>query len=238
MALTIAASPSGEAIVERFHAGREVNTLLVARGDDVRLITASDRLRPDGPGFGVGLAHVYPSNLYGDALEEVERVAIAAVRAIGLRDGIAYPQLLVLPDANEVLVVEIAARIPAGQMDEVPRIGVGIDLVDVALLQALGEPVPDELVTPQHQQPLAIRFLTAEPGPLPTGVVRSVGPLDKALAFPGVERVDTWIEPGETIRPVQTDGDRRGYVIARGATNLDALERAEAAASLIDVITQ
>ena len=41
----------------------------------------------------------------------------------------------------------------------------------------------------------------------------------------------------ETIRPVQTDGDRRGYVIALGGTNLEALERAEAAASLIDVLT-
>jgi hypothetical protein len=72
---------------------------------------------------------------------------------------------------------------------------------------------------------------------LPTGEVRSVGPLDKALAFPGVDRVETWIEVGETIRPVQTDGDRRGYVIARGSTNLEALERAEAAAGLIDVLT-
>jgi hypothetical protein len=101
--------------------------------------------------------------------------------------------------------------------------------------QALGEPVTDELVAPHYQQPFAIRFLTADPGPLPTGVVQSVGPLDKARAFPGVDRVETWIEPGETIRPVQTDGDRRGYVIALGGTNLEALERAEAAASLIDV---
>ena len=237
MALTIAASPSGEAIVEEFAEGREVNTLLVARDDDVRLVTASDRLRPEGIGFGVGLAHVYPSTLFGDVLAEVERVAVAAVRAIGLRNGIAYPQLLVLPHGTDVRVIEIAARIPAGQMDEVPRLGAGIDLGEVALKQALGEPVPDELVTPRFHQPLAIRFLTADPGPLPVGTVQSVGPLDKALAFPGVERIDTWLRPGETIRPVQTDGDRRGYVIARGATNLEALDRAEAAASLIDVLT-
>jgi biotin carboxylase len=237
MALTIAASPSGEAIVEEFHEGREVNTLLVARAGEVRLVTASDRLRPEGVGFGVGIAHVYPSTFFGDALAEVERVAVAAVHAIGLRDGIAYPQLLVLPSDNRVLVVEIAARIPAGQMDEVPRVGVGVELVEVAVKQALGEPVPDELVEPQFQQPLAVRFLTASPGPLPTGVVESVGPLDKALAFPGVLRIDTWIQPGETIRPVQTDGDRRGYVIALGETNLEALERAEAAAGLIDVLT-
>ena len=37
---------------------------------------------------------------------------------------------------------------------------------------------------------------------------------------------------------MQTDGDRRGYVIASGATNLEALERAEAAAGLIDVLAE
>jgi biotin carboxylase len=235
--LALAASRSGEAILEEFHEGREINTLIVAREHDARLITASDRIRPQGIGFGVALAHSYPSTLFGDALAEVERVALAAVKAIGLRNGIAYPQLLVSP-GNEVRVVEIAARIPGGQMVEVPRYGVGVDLVEVALRQALGEEVPDELIAARFQQPFAIRFLTAEPGPLPTGVVRSVGPLDKAAAFPGVDRVETWIEPGETIRPVQTDGDRRGYVIALGETNLEALERADAAAGLIDVLTE
>jgi biotin carboxylase len=235
--MTLAASPTQEAVLDEYFEGREVNTLLVAREEDVKLITASDRIRPEGVGFGVALTHLYPSTLFGDALAEVERVALAAVHAIGLRNGIAYPQLLV-GEENEVRVVEIAARIPGGQMVEVPRYGVGIDLVEVALKQALGEPVPDELVTPQFQQPFAIHFLTADPGPLPTGVVESVGPLDKALAFPGVDRAETWIEVGETIRPVQTDGDRRGYVIARGGTNLEALERAQAAASLIDVLTE
>jgi len=235
LALTLAASPTQEAIVEAYVEGGEVNTLLVAREDDVRLVTASDRVRPEGVGFGVAIAHVYPSRLFGDALAEVERVALAAVHAIGLRNGIAYPQLLVLPHGNAVRVVEIAARIPGGQMVEVPRYGIGVDLVEVAVRQALGETVPDALLEPSFQQPFAIRFLTAQPGPLPTGVVRSVGPLDRALAFPGVDRVETWIAAGETIRPVQTDGDRRGYVIARGETNLEALERASAAAGLIDV---
>jgi biotin carboxylase len=233
--LPLAASATQEAVLEAFHEGREVNTLLVARTDDVKLVTASDRLRPEGIGFGVALAHLYPSTLYGDAVTEVERVALASVHAIGLRNGIAYPQLLVSDDG--VRVVEIAARIPGGQMVEVPRYGVGIDLVEVAVRQALGEPVPDELVTPRFQQPFAIRFLTAEPGPLPTGVEQSDGTLDRARAFPGVDRDETGIEPGETIRPVQTDGDRRGYVIARGSTNLEALDRAEAAAGLVDVIT-
>lgn len=115
---------------------------------------------------------------------------------------------------------------------------VGVDLVEIALRQALGLEVPDELVTPQFQKPLAIRFLTAQPGPLPTGKVASVGPLDKVLAFPGVVQADVFIEKGETIRPVRLDGDRRGYVIAVGDTNIEALERAEAAATLLDVVVE
>jgi biotin carboxylase len=229
----LALSPSGEAIVERYHEGDEVNTLLVASRGEVRLVTASDRLRPDGAGFGVALAHVYPSTFFGDALEGVERVATASVRALGLRDGIAYPQLLV--GDGGVRVVEVAARIPGGQMGEIPRVGTGIDLVEIAVRQALGLEVPEELLQPRFQQPFAISFLTAAPGVLPTGKVRRVEGVARAEAFPGVVRVETYIQPGETIRPVQVDGDRRGYVIALGDTNLDALERAETAARLVDV---
>jgi hypothetical protein len=95
--------------------------------------------------------------------------------------------------------------------------------------------VPDRLVEPKLQQPMAISFLTAEPGPLPTGRLVDVSGLERVLAFPGVVEADLYFQQGETIRPVQVDGDRRGYVIALGATNLDAVERAEAAARLLDV---
>lgn len=230
---TLAASRSGEAILEAFHAGLEVNTLLVAHRGEPRLVTASDRLRPEGIGFGVALAHVYPTSIFGHSLEELERVAVATVRALGLADGIAYPQLLVGEDS--IRVVEVAARIPGGQMVEVPRHGVGVDLVEVAVRQALGDALPGELYAPRFQQPLAIRFLTSTPGPLPAGRVTRVGPLEPVLAAPGVVQADCWIAAGETIRPVQVDGDRRGYVIALADTNVEALARAEAAAGLLRV---
>src|SRR5207244_12904485 len=150
-----------------------------------------------------------------------------------LERGIAYPQLLVTD--GEVLVVEAAARIPGGQMVEVPRLGTGVDLLEIAARLAVGERIPSALVQARFQQPLAVRFLTAQPGPLPTGRVRSVGTLDRVLAFPGVVQAEVYLEVGDTIRPVQIDGDRRGYVIALADTNLEALDRAEAAAKVVDV---
>ena len=230
----LAESATEEAIVEAYHDGLELNGLALARGGDVIPLTLSDRLRPPGIGFGVGWIHVYPATIYGDVLAEAERIAVHAVRALGLRDGIAFPQLLVSDDGT-VRVVEVAARIPGGQMADLARHAIGLDLVEVALRQALGVEVPDELAYPRFRQPLAIRFLTAQPGPLPTGRVRRVGSLEKVLAFPGVVQADVFLEQGEVIRPVRLDGDRRGYVVAIADTNVEALERAEAAARLIDV---
>jgi biotin carboxylase len=229
----LAESPTEEAIVEGFQDGLELNGLVIARGGEVELLTLSDRLRPPGIGFGVGWIHVYPSTLYADTLAEAERVAVHAVHALGLRDGIAFPQVIAAD--GQAWLVEVAARIPGGQMADLARHAVGVDLVEVALRQALGEPVPDELARPAFQQPLAIRFLTAEPGPLPTGKVRGWSGLDRVLAFPGVVQADMFLVAGEEIRPVRLDGDRRGYVIAVGDTNVEALERAEAAARLFDV---
>jgi biotin carboxylase len=230
----LAESPTGEAIVEEYVDGVELNGIAIARGGEVEPLTLSDRLRPPGIGFGVGWIHVYPSSIYGDQLAEAEEVLVRAVRALGLRDGIAFPQLIATADGG-VRVVEVAARIPGGQMADLVRHAIGVDLVEVALRQALGEEVPDELVRPSAAQPLAIRFFTAQPGPLPTGKVRRVGSLEKIRAFPGVVQAESYIVPGETIRPVRLDGDRRGYVIAVADTSVEALERAEAAASLIDV---
>jgi biotin carboxylase len=228
------ASPTGEAILEEYIEGVEMNGIVIARDGEAFPLTLSDRLRPPGIGFGVGWIHVYPASVYGDQLAESERVATYTVHALGLRTGIAFPQLIATPDGR-VVVVECAARIPGGQMADLVRHAVGVDLVEVQLRIALGQELPDELVRPRFEQPLAIRFLTAAPGPLPTGRVTGIGSLEKVLAFPGVVQADTYLTVGETIRPVRLDGDRRGYVIAVGETSLEALERAEAAARLLDV---
>jgi len=232
--VALSESLTGEAIVEGFHDGLELNGIVVVRGGEAISLTLSDRLRPSGIGFGVGWIHVYPASIYGDVLAEAERVAVHAVHALGLRDGIAFPQLIVSDDWS-VRVVEVAARIPGGQMADLVRHAVGVDLIEVALRQALGQPVGDELVLPRFKQPLAIRFLTADPGPLPTGTVTKIGSLEPVLSAEGVVQADTYLQVGETIRPVRLDGDRRGYVIATAETSVEALQRAEEAARLLRV---
>jgi len=234
LAEAIAESPTSEAILEEFLDGVEMNGIVIARGREPALVTLSDRLRPPGIGFGVGWMHVYPPSVNGEQLRLSEQLAVESVRALGLRDAIAFPQLIASPDGG-VAVVEVAARIPGGQMADLVRHAVGIELVEVALRQALGEEVPDDVALPRFAQPLAIRFFTAQPGPLPTGEVVRIGSLDPVLASEGVVQADTYLQIGETIRPVRRDGDRRGYVIAVADTPEEALRRAEAAATRLEV---
>jgi len=234
LAEAIAESPTDEALLEEFVDGIELNGIVIARVGEPALITLSDRLRPPGIGFGVGWIHVYPPSIPPEQLRLAGQFAVESVRALGLTDAIAFPQLIASPDGG-VAVVEVAARIPGGQMADLVRHAVGVDLVEVALLQALAEYVPDDLALPRFAQPLAIRFFTAEPGPLPTGRVTRIGELDAVLASEGVVQADTYLQIGETIRPVRRDGDRRGYVIAIADTSEEALRRAETASKRLHV---
>ena len=70
------------------------------------------------------------------------------------------------------------------------------------------------------------------------GLLQVIGFVAMVLAFPGVVQAELYLQAGETIRPVRLDGDRRGYVIAVADTNVEALERAEAAARLVDVLVE
>ena len=224
---TLAFSRRGSAVLERYIDGAELNGIAVARSGEVEILTLSDRLRPPGAGFGVGWIHRFPSSLSPATLAEAAFVAGHAVQALGLRDGIAFPQLLICD--GHPFVVEVAARVPAGQMADLVYHAIGVDLIEIAFRQALGRPVDDELVQVGEPRPAVIRFFTAEPGILPTGRVVAVDGLEEVREAPGVLDADLYLRLGETIRPVQVDADRRGYVVATGPDADAALASATAA---------
>jgi biotin carboxylase len=215
----LAASVDGEAIVESFHDGLALNALAIVRDGEARLLTLFDRPQP--------WAHVYPTALFADALALTESTVVGAVHALGVHNAVAFLELI-YSDDGEVRVIDVAAGMPGAHTAELVRHAIGVDVIEVALLQALGQHVPDALVAQRFSQPVAMKFLAVEPGR-----VQSVGTLDKVLAFPGVVGAEVFVEPGETVSE-----DRRGYVIAVADTNLEALERAEAAATLVDVVVE
>jgi biotin carboxylase len=231
---TLTYSPTPRALLEQYIDGIELNGIVVVRDGVPALITLSDRLRPPGRGFGVGWVHSFPSSLEPHELDGARELAFAAVSALGLRDGIAFPQMIV-DGTGEAWLIEIAARIPAGQMADLVANATGINLHEIAIRIALGRRVPDELIAPRFVRPVAIRFFTAAPGLLPVGTVTSVDGLEAVRAAPGVLAADVYFRPGHAIRPVQVDADRNGYVVATGGSASEALLLADAASECLEV---
>lgn len=230
----LAESRSREALLEHLVEGTEMNAVVVAVGGTGRLVSLSDRLRPEHVGFGVARAHVHPARIHSDQLGAAERTGERVASVLGLRDGIGVVQLLATADGG-VFVLGAAARVPGGRLAELVRYAVGIDLVELALRFALGEEILEEDVLPRRSDPVSIRYLTAAPGHLPTGRVARVGALGPVLSAEGVVAAETYLSPGDVVRPLRSAADRYGHVIAAGPTTVEALAHADRAAALVVV---
>jgi len=227
----LAESPTQEAIVEHYERGPELTAILLAQRGRPEIVAVLDRQRAADGTLGAATADVYPTTLFGDPLGAVEETVLRAAHVVGLRDALACVRLA-LADAAPRLV-GIAPCLAEPAVERIARHALGVDLIELAFRQAVGEEI--RLPDAGSARPVAVHHLAAEPGPLPTGTVRQVGSLEKVLAFPGVLEASVDLEPGTAIDPLHLNGGGHGYVVATGATNFEATERAEAAGRLIDV---
>src|SRR5207237_6391253 len=151
-----------------------------------------------------------------------------AARAVGVIEGPTYTQVLVAKGGG-VVVAELAARLGGGHDAELCRAALGVDLNAAAIAAALGDPLRRQQLAPQARVGGAcIKFLVASSGRL-----RAVEGLEKAFALPGIVGIRIYRRTGHVFEPLRRGSDRAGAILAVGDSAEEALERAEAASSLI-----
>lgn len=152
-------SSDGCAIIEEFVQGPEINVTAVVQDGDIHFLSFSHRVTAEPPHFGIAVEHRSPVDLSETQIEQLKDASRQAIKSIGLENGIAYPQLIV--NEHGAYVIEIAARIPGGYMREVAWLQSGIDMIEVAMRQALGEKLPIESYRkyPQYVS-VIVKFLT------------------------------------------------------------------------------
>lgn len=227
------AAGDGAAIIETFHEGPEINVTAAVDQGRVTILSLSERVT-EAAHFGIAIEHIAPPQLDESQQQAIIDASEKAIRAVGLTDGIAYPQ--VLATANGPKVIEIAVRIPGGHMDEVARHCSGIDMVEFAIRVAMEDPDPLANCTRHQTSPaLSVLFLTARDFPRVGAVIRSVGPLEAARSAPGVALVRFNLGPGDMIPPLDHSASRFGAILACGATREEACQRSRAAAERIAI---
>jgi biotin carboxylase len=164
-------------------------TLTLAPGEHV-VLALSDRLRPVPPMREGGL--VMPSTLPPPRQEVARRAAVAALDAIGMSTGLAHVEIKVTADGPRIL--EINGRV-GGYVADLMEETTGIDLVEAAMLSALGRP---PVLTTEFAGFAMVCFVHA-----PEGATRVVRLADSSAlqAVPGVWRVERQAGPGTSVSP-------------------------------------
>lgn len=223
--LAVSESRAGLAMVEELVDGPEVTVNAFSVSGRFHGLTVTDRLTAAPPAFGVALAHAWPSAHAG---AEAFAVAQRAADALGITDGPTYIQLRLA--AGGPRVVEVAARLGGGHDAELCRVALGVDLNELALDTALGEPA--QVPEPRGVGGACVRFLVA-----PEGVLQRVEGLAEALEVEGVVDAGVYRGPGYRLGPLRRGADRAGFVLAQGESRDDALARAAAAAECVRFLT-
>jgi biotin carboxylase len=222
------ASRSAAVLVEELVDGREVTVNGFSLDGAFFALTVTDRHVADPPAFGVALAHTWPCALEPRQIAQVIDAARRAAAAVGVRNGPTYTQVLV-PEEGPPVVGELAARLGGGHDAELCRAAVGVDLNELTVAAALGEPVRRQQLAPRARAGGAcIRFLVA-----PQGELHGVDGLEQAFGLDGVLGIRVYRRRGHVFGPLRRGADRAGAILAVGDTAQDALDLADEAARLI-----
>jgi biotin carboxylase len=149
---TLAASASGEAIVETAASGTEVDALCLVRERRVTTLLLADRPAPK--------TLTYPSTLFADALADAVRAATHAVHVLGIDAGVATVRLRVAD--GEASVTDAAPWTPDVPLDALCRHAIGVDPLELALRVAVGADMPELLSRPRFQRAAALRIAPAD----------------------------------------------------------------------------
>jgi biotin carboxylase len=213
----IEASRNGAAIVEELIEDPEVTVNAFSVDGTFHPLTVTDRITAEPPAFGVALAHVWPSEDAGSAVD----VARQAVHSLGITAGPSYTQV------RGRKVMEVAARVGGGHDAELCEAALGVDLNGLALAAALGEEIP-----PFDPAPAVGGAATAFLVP-PVGELLGLDGVEEAGRLEGVIAVRVYRRPGFRFGELRTGADRAGAVLAVGESRHEAYERAKSSAALI-----
>lgn len=218
---------SGEVIAEKFIAGLQISTEGLFHDGRFYCTGFADRnyaRLDDAVPFMVEDGGDIPTVLDAAQKKLVEEEFEKAARALGIDWGPAKGDMIFGEDGR-AYVIEIAARLSGGNFcyDKVPW-STGVDIVDILVDMAVGNPVHGARFTPTRNLATSQRYFFPAPG-----TIRQIDGLSTAKTLPHIRKVDVWARPGEKIAAAENHPSRVGYVISCAPTREEAVAAAEGA---------
>lgn len=216
-------SHNGIVVVEECMIGPEVSVETLAIDGEINVIQITDKITTGAPHF-VEMGHTQPTRL--DCVDKIKNVAIAANKAVGIKNGPSHTEIIVTNDGPKI--VEIGARLGGDCITtHLVPLSTGVDMVEACIRIALGEK-PD--IDPTLHCGSAIRYFKQH-----AGVVKCIDGIEEAKKMVGVKQVSIVHGVGENITDITDSGSRMGFVIVQGTDAEDAAKKSESAINSIYV---
>ena len=182
-------SRKGRVIIEEYLDGPEVSVEVMVVNGNVHILQITDKITTGAPHF-VEMGHSQPSQLSKATRESIARVAIAANKAIGIKNGPSHTEIRVTKEGPKI--VELGARLGGDCITtHLVPLSTGVNMVECSIRIALGEK-PD--LEPKWNKGAAIRYLKTG-----TGTVREIKGIEEAESIPGVIQVSIVHGVGERV---------------------------------------
>lgn len=218
-------SRSGEILVEEYMEGSEVSVETLSMDGEVHIIAITDKLTTGAPRF-VEMGHSQPTRLSDEIKEQIEKVATAAVKAIGIENGPSHTEIMVTGEGPKI--VELGARLGGDNITtHLAPLSTGIDMVECCIEIALGHK-PD--LKRKFHRGSAIRYFKTI-----AGRIKDINGVEEAEKLPGIKQVSFVRYTGDTVGEINSSSDRVGFVIAQADDAAAAIKICEKAIGVINI---
>lgn len=219
-------SKVGDVVVEEYMEGPEVSVETLTVNGECHVIQITDKLTTGAPHY-VEMGHSQPTMLSNEIAEQISKVAKAANKAIGIKNGPSHTEIIVTKEGPKI--VELGARLGGDNITtHLVPLSTGVNMVECCIKIALGE-IPD--IKKKWNKGSAIRYFEQH-----AGVIDSIEGVDKAEEIDGVQQISIVHGVGEEVTEINSSGERMGFVIAQDVDVDAAIKDCLAALTKINVI--
>lgn len=219
-------SKVGDVVVEEYMEGPEVSVETLTVNGECHVIQITDKLTTGAPHY-VEMGHSQPTTLSNEIAEQISKVAKAANKAIGIKNGPSHTEIIVTKEGPKI--VELGARLGGDNITtHLVPLSTGVNMVECCIKIALGE-IPD--IKKKWNKGSAIRYFEQH-----AGVIDSIEGVDKAEEIDGVQQISIVHGVGEEVTEINSSGERMGFVIAQDVDVDAAVKDCLAALTKINVI--
>ncbi|MWC29615.1 ATP-grasp domain-containing protein [Paenibacillus sp. MMS18-CY102] len=196
-------------LIEQYLQGPEFSVELFLQNGDAVFAAVTEKLTTPLPYF-VETLHTLPTPSHIGRQDDIIRVAIDALRAIGLTDGPSHVEVKLSPSGPRI--IEVNGR-PGGDniSSDLLVLAFGVDIFEATVHFYLNQPVGIEK---KHVRAASIAYVTAERD----GVLERIEGFEQLLQHPNVIRGHISVAPGDNVTQAKSSDDRLAYFIVASDT--------------------